>query len=215
MYVPELPIETLHLGVCSYVGGLRLCMDMLSAFPYTCLTTVVITSLYLNLDRDDPTLVSQISPLLNVSHMRQLNFILPNRTFRLTGEHLCEIGTRWPGILRLQLIFDSSEEGLRIAPDLYDLRSLCSICPHLHSLALPVLKVPDTPHNLPAPPAYTSTLAILRVLRLVHPNIHPEAVAPTLNAILGTDLRTIRFLHNPRSDDMHVNTYDGAILALE
>lgn len=211
--MPELPIGTLHLGICTYAGGLQLCMDTLSVFPCACLTTVVITSLYLNFDREDPTLVSQVSPLLNVSQMRQLHFILPRQTFRLTGEHLCEMGTRWPGIIHLQLIFDSSEEGLRLAPDLYDLRSLCSLCPHLRSLALPVLKVPDTAHNLPAPPTYTNALAVLRVLRLVHPNIHPEAIAPTLNAILGSDLRTIHFLHNPRSDDMHVNTYHGAMIA--
>lgn len=189
--VPELPLKNIKLGVFSAVDGLRLCMDALSAFPYASLTSIYITSQVKNHGIENTAIVSHIAPLLRLSHMRRIELVLLNQIFHLTDEHLLQMGTSWPQIVCLAVLFRTSKRGRRLAPELHTVRGLLSRCPRLHELALPALKISDVALHLPEPDQPPLALKFLRIHRMVRSNLPPEVISRTVLAILGPGLRLI------------------------
>lgn len=182
---PALPLKILGLGGFSDVGGVSLCMRVLTICPFALLDTVTISSDSPFKPAGDLRIILHIAPLLLLPRLRRVVLDLPHHGFTLDGTELLDMGRCWRDIVDLQLSFEPLEKSP--FPDTYAVRDLLSLCPLLTTLKLAAVDLTDTAENLDHYDWPESSIDYLSITRLYHyQNVSDAAVTAALDAAFPT-----------------------------
>lgn len=175
---PALPLKILGLGGFSDVGGVSLCMRVLTICPFALLDTVTISSDSPFKPAGDLRIILHIAPLLLLPRLRRVVLDLPHHILELDSEDLLEMGRSWPSINDLQVLFETSQGTF---PHPQAVCDLLKLCPCLTTLRLPAMVLTDTADNLVLGSWPKSSLRSLSIHRVYsYSNISDAAFAEAL-----------------------------------